>query len=307
MWIVDFACDVPESAAAQYERPFELVEHRVKPGRQKNRRDAYAKRWWIHVEPRPSMRAAIGLLTRFIVTCRVAKHRLFLWFDGLTLPDSATFCFAREDDYFFGVLHSSLHEMWALRQGTHLETRPRYTPTTSFETFPLPWPPGGEPAGDSLYLRIADAAIALNAQRQRWLDPPELLERIARHIDAREDFRDVPEAARAPIRHSAIMAEAARDKDLKKRTLTNLYNERPMWLKLAHRRLDEAVLAAYGAVDPGGGWSEQWAEVWQDSGAGQPLPEGHPLTGTRAAVDEKVLSNLLRLNKMRSGTATSRP
>jgi hypothetical protein len=37
---------------------------------------------------------------------------------------------------------------------------------------------------------------------------------------------------------------------LKKRTLTNLYNERPTWLDLAHRRLDEAVFAAYG-WDPG--------------------------------------------------------
>ena len=35
-------------------------------------------------------------------------------------------------------------------------------------------------------------------------------------------------------------------KQLKKRTLTNLYNLRPTWLALAHRRLDEAVFAAYG-------------------------------------------------------------
>jgi hypothetical protein len=33
---------------------------------------------------------------------------------------------------------------------------------------------------------------------------------------------------------------------LKKRTLTNLYNERPAWLANAHRNLDEAVAAAYG-------------------------------------------------------------
>ena len=32
----------------------------------------------------------------------------------------------------------------------------------------------------------------------------------------------------------------------KKRTLTNLYNERPAWLANAHRALDEAVAAAYG-------------------------------------------------------------
>lgn len=33
---------------------------------------------------------------------------------------------------------------------------------------------------------------------------------------------------------------------LKKRTLTNLYNERPVWLDLAHKKLDAAVAAAYG-------------------------------------------------------------
>jgi hypothetical protein len=35
-------------------------------------------------------------------------------------------------------------------------------------------------------------------------------------------------------------------KELKKRTLTNLYNQRPAWLDHVHRELDEAVAAAYG-------------------------------------------------------------
>ena len=35
--------------------------------------------------------------------------------------------------------------------------------------------------------------------------------------------------------------------DLAKRTLTNLYNERPTWLDLAHTALDEAV---FGDWDP---------------------------------------------------------
>src|SRR3990172_3453911 len=35
-------------------------------------------------------------------------------------------------------------------------------------------------------------------------------------------------------------------KHLKRRTLTNLYNERPTWLDLAHQKLDAAVFAAYG-------------------------------------------------------------
>jgi hypothetical protein len=49
------------------------------------------------------------------------------------------------------------------------------------------------------------------------------------------------------VRYPRVVArdeECARE--LKRRTLTNLYNERPTWLDLAHKRLDEAVFAAYG-------------------------------------------------------------
>jgi hypothetical protein len=34
--------------------------------------------------------------------------------------------------------------------------------------------------------------------------------------------------------------------ELSKRTLTNLYNQRPAWFKLAHQRLDDAVFDVYG-------------------------------------------------------------
>jgi len=71
--------------------------------------------------------------------------------------------------------------------------------------------------------------------------------------------------------------------------------------RLAHAELDRAVLAAYAAVDPEGDWSEDWAEVWEETGAGQPLPDRHALAERRAETDGLVLTNLLRLNKSRSG------
>ena len=58
---------------------------------------------------------------------------------------------ARQDDYFFGVLHSKAHELWARGQGTQLReasSGQRYTLSTTFETFPFPWPPGQEPKDD---------------------------------------------------------------------------------------------------------------------------------------------------------------
>lgn len=211
MFIIDFGTDMPEKAAALYQLPFEYAREHVKPRRLDNERDLYAQKWWLHGETRPDLRAALSDKKRYIMTPRIAKHRLFVWLERNVLPDSATFAFARDDDYFFGVLHSRTHELWALTQGTQLENRPRYTPDTTFDTFPFPWPPRHEQQDDPRVQAIAAAAKSLVELRDRWLNPP-----------------DTPEA------------------DLKKRTLTNLYNQKPQWLQDAHRTLDEAVFAAYG-------------------------------------------------------------
>jgi type II restriction/modification system DNA methylase subunit YeeA len=209
MWIIDFGARRPIGDAALYEAPFEYVKEQVEPVRSTNRRAVYAERWWIHVEPRPEMRRALKGLSRYIGTPRVTKHRLFAWLDSATLPDSQVIVFARDDDYFFGVLHSTPHEAWARGLGTQLrevESGFRYTPTTTFETFPLPEAPTEE-----LRDAVADAARALCSLREGWLSP-----------------------------------EGATPEILKKRTLTELYNQRPTWLDQAHEHLDKAVHAAYG-------------------------------------------------------------
>jgi hypothetical protein len=60
---------------------------------------------------------------------------------------------------------------------------------------------------------------------------------------------------------------------LKSRTLTKLYNARPAWLDLAHRRLDEAVADAYG-----------WGDDWR----------------VGALTDDDILARLFRLNQERA-------
>jgi len=160
MWIVDFGTDMSEAEAALYEAPFEYVKTHVKPKRDVSR--TTIDEWWRHERPRVEMRRALAGLDRFIGTPRVTKHRLFVWLPKETLSDSQVIVFARDDDYFFGVLHSSVHEVWALGLGTQLETRPRYTPTTTFETFPFP-----EEATDDGRESIAEAARSLDRQEDR--------------------------------------------------------------------------------------------------------------------------------------------
>jgi hypothetical protein len=260
-WIIDFGVNTPERDAAQYEAAFEYCRAKIKPQREESR--TTIESWWLHERRRGELRTALAPLPRFLCTTRVSKHRLFVWLQAPTLPDSATFAFARSDDYFFGVLHSRFHEVWALKQGTRLETRPRYTPTTCFETFPFPQPTPDQKAA------IAAAAKELNELRERWLNPPEwTFERVLEFPGSVDGpwARYVVEAA-VPAAKSATPAAGTaattpavgliryprlepKDADcaakLKKRTMTNLYNERPTWLDLAHKKLDQAVAAAYG-------------------------------------------------------------
>ena len=236
-WIVDFGLKMSAGDAALYEEPFRWVKERVYPMRQRNRLEAHRECWWRHVRSRPDMWGALSGCSRYIATPTVAKHRLFVWYDARICPDHQLIVVAREDDTTFGILHSRFHELWSLRLGTSLEDRPRYTPSTTFETFPFPAGltpdvPAAEYLSDPRATAIAEASRRLVELRDRWLNPPEWVEWV-----------DEP-ASGYPRRTVPRDEDAA--KVLKKRTLTNLYNARPQWLADAHAALDAAVAVAYG-------------------------------------------------------------
>lgn len=219
MYIIDFGSERSGEQAAMYEQPFEYIKTRVLPKRKTNKRARRRIYWWRHGEANLGMRRALQGLSRYIATPRVSTHRFFAWKPVSTLPDSRIVLIAKDNDYFFGVLHSIIHETWSLatssRHGDGEDGgRTTYNIESCFDTFPFPWPPGKEPHQDSRVQAIAAAAKNLVELRDRWLNPP-----------------DTPEF------------------DLAKRTLTNLYNARPQWLDDAHRTLNRAVLAAYGWPD----------------------------------------------------------
>ena len=249
-WVVDFGAEGSLEFAAHHAAPFAYVKQHVLALRSKVKRKSYREYWWLHAEPCLEMRTKIGALERFLVTTTVSKHRIFAWDRSPTLPDHQLVAFGRADDYFFGVLHSSFHEVWALAQGTQLREKEsgfRYTPTTCFETFPFPRPTPAQEAA------IPTAANELNELRERWLNPPEWTE--TRTLEFPGSVNGpwgsyVHNPNRNGIGTVQYPRLEPRDADcaakLKKRTLTNLYNERPAWLDLAHKKLDAAVAAAYG-------------------------------------------------------------
>jgi len=265
-WIVDFGNEMNEADASFYEAPFDYVTKNVKPDRITKSEPALRVYWWRFGRPRVELRNALKGLSRYLATVAHSKHRFFVWLPVTTSPDQALITIAREDDLTLGLLHSRFHELWSLRMGTSLEDRPRYTPTTCFETFPFPeglTPRNTQSAAPTTEAAkaIAEAARILDLRRTKWLNPPEWTDWVVTPEEQNAGF---------PMRP---VAKAGHEAELKKRTLTNLYNARPAWLNLAHEALDKAVADAYGWS----AYSPQWT-------------------------DEEILRRLLELNKQRSAT-----
>jgi len=243
-WVVDFGLNATIEEAALFELPFKKIETSVFPSRQTSRREAYRKKWWIHGEARPGMRKAIAGFSRYIATPKVSKYRFFVFFPISVLSSNLVIAIARDDDTSFGVLSSRIHEIWSLAMGQWIGVGndPTYTPSTTFETFPFPdglTPnvPAADYAADPRAVKIATHAARLNELRENWLKPADLVKRVTEVVPGYPD-RILP-----------VDDNAA--KELKKRTLTNLYNARPAWLDHAHKALDEAVAEAYG-------WGDDW-------------------------------------------------
>ena len=253
MWIVDFGTSRREPEAALYEAPFAIAQNRVKTARASSR--TTIGEWWRHERPRVDMRQALAPLSRFIATPSLTKYRFFVLMEAPTLPDHQVFAFVLNSHTNLGVLHSRIHEVWARAQGTQLREREsgfRYTPTSCFETFPFPWPPGKEPQDDARVQAIAAAAKELDELRCNWLNPPEWTRLEVLEFPGSADgpwaryVHDPDARGIGTVRYPRTVAKDAECAvQLKARTLTNLYNQRPTWLSLAHDKLDAAVFAAY--------------------------------------------------------------
>jgi type II restriction/modification system DNA methylase subunit YeeA len=268
LWVVDFGCNMDLTTASGYQEPFEYVRERVPAERALIRETRLRDSYWLFQRPRPALRSAIASLHRYIVTPESSEHRVFRWSTGAILPVGSVFAIARDDDVAFGVLHSAIHEIWATAQGNRLGVgnQRRYNITVTFETFPFP--SGLTPdisalayAEDPRAQRISASARRLNESRENWLNPADLIDRVPEVVSGYPD--------------RVVAKNVSAETELKKRTLTNLYNVNPTWLKVAHQELDQAVAAAYG-------W--EW-----------PLP------------DHEILKGLFELNQQRARPMDVRP
>ena len=234
-YIVNFGTR-EKNEAAFFERPYAAIEavekHRA------HMDDAAGYPWWQLWRWRPAMLEQIGKLPKYISIPRVSKHHFCVWTHPSVTPGDALVVVASDQDVMLGILQSRIHDLWAVKQGTRMGVGndPRYTSKSCFETFPFPDGMGprataADLAANPAAQKIAAAAKALVDARDAWLNQAGWVKVLAPPVPGYPDL---------------MVALPGHEKDLAKRTLTNLYNENPPWLRNLNDALNKAVADAYG-------------------------------------------------------------
>lgn len=140
-YVINFG-EMSESEAWEYPDLMKIVEEKVKPQRMVLRNTADGIRlkttWWQFGRTRPEMQQAIAPCDRVLVCSQTSKYRMFTFLIKNYVFDQKIVVFALDNFSEFTILHSRVHEIWAIFLGSTMKDDPVYTPTDCFQTFPFP-------------------------------------------------------------------------------------------------------------------------------------------------------------------------
>jgi len=205
--------DSNDAMAAQAKAPtaYERVKAKVLPDRERNveteaernrrlleanpnarlnweRRD-FMQTWWQLWRRRPDMIEAISRLSRYIALSRhaiVDRPSIYAFVSPVIRPGDALTVFALEDDYSFGILHSSWHRAYYEERCSKLRVDLRYTSRTVWDTFPWPQAPTDESVA-----AIVDVVERIIVLRE---------ERLADGISLERQYSSLRDPGRNPLR-----------------------------------------------------------------------------------------------------------
>lgn len=143
-FVIDFG-ELSLEAASKYEEPFSLIEMRVKPERQRLKddgtyvlREPLPQKWWLYKDSRKQLIKEIATLEEVIIVGFTGKHLSFSISKNDKVFSAAVNVIASNSLSLFGVLISSVHEIWARKYASTMESRIRYTINDVYRTFPFP-------------------------------------------------------------------------------------------------------------------------------------------------------------------------
>lgn len=216
-YVIDFGAKELLSAQ-KYRRPFEIVQSRVLPDRQKAAREEtkrnkeatdddveakvnfhhrnFLNKWWMLSWAREDMIIAINKSERYIVCGQVTLRPIFEFVHKSIRPNAALIVFPFKDDYSFGILQSGIHWIWFVNRCSTLTGRYRYTSNTVFDSFP--WPQ--EPTAGAV-AKVAKAAVELRELRVKL--------KAAHDLSLRELYRSLELPGAHPLKDAQAKLDLA--------------------------------------------------------------------------------------------------
>ncbi|MDP3215121.1 MAG: hypothetical protein Q8S73_13525 [Deltaproteobacteria bacterium] len=167
-YMIDFTSHSLESAE-RWPDLLNIARVKVKPDRDKNKRQTYQTYWWRPGESGGAMYAALKGMKTCLVTANVTKHLSFTFQDTSLFFNQTLYVFAINCRSGFAALQSRVHEPWARLLSSSMRTDLRYAASDCFETFPFPQAdpraviPALEDVGERLY--TARAAYMIDTQQ----------------------------------------------------------------------------------------------------------------------------------------------
>lgn len=154
-------------AAAEKERAANERALERRPGARVNwHHRNFLDSWWRLSYRREDFLAAVAKVDRYISVTRTSSEKrgpVFTFVDAAVHLGDTAVAFDFSDDYSFGILQSSLHELWFRERCTTLETRLTYTSKTVFDSFV--WPQSPDPDQVNLVASLAAEIINYRAER----------------------------------------------------------------------------------------------------------------------------------------------
>lgn len=136
--VIDFF-DRTLDQASQWPDLIEIVRRKVRPLRDRQKRDANRERWWQYAEKRPGLYRAIHGLDRVLVRSLTSTNfSTFTFLPSGMVYDQTLIVFVFSTFQPFVVLSSRFYEAWAVFFGATMKDDPRYNVDSCFKTFPFP-------------------------------------------------------------------------------------------------------------------------------------------------------------------------
>ena len=136
-WVINFF-DWPEEKARTYPECFEILERLVKPERLTKNDKVGREKWWQFLRPRKELYETISKLDQVMVVARISKTLAMCFIEKDTVFADALVVFDNSSFSVFGIMQSTIHNIWAWKYCTTMKSDLNYTPGNVFETFPFP-------------------------------------------------------------------------------------------------------------------------------------------------------------------------